>query len=105
MKSADHTSKLNQLEVEGKSPPDPIYTIAKMETDFTNLVGTVPSVGGGIFTGPIYMEMTDANGSKSVQVVVPGEALEASGTMTTDQLLQSAVLLASTEDYQEVVSN
>ena len=35
MKSADHTSKLNQLEVEGKSPPDPIYTIAKMETDFT----------------------------------------------------------------------
>jgi len=105
LKSADHTSKLNQLEVEGKSPPDPIYTIAKMETDFTNLVGTVPSVGGGNFTGPIYMEMTDANGSKSVQVVVPGEALEASGTMTTDQLLQSAVLLASTEDYQEFVSN
>ena len=103
MKSADHVSKLNHLEAEGKLPPDPIYTISKTEADFTNLASTVPA--GGSFSGPIYMEMTDVNGTKSVQVVVPGDTIETSGTMTTDQLLQFAVLLASTEDYQEFVAN
>ena len=80
LKSADHASKLSQLDAEGKPPPDPIYTIAKMGADFTNLTGStvlptsVTTSGGvGTFSGPIDMEMTDDNGTTSVQVVVSGD--------------------------------
>ena len=93
---ADHASKLTQLETEGKPAPDPIYSISK-NSPFK------ASEGG--FDEPIYITTTEVDGSNTVQVVVPGSSeagLEA-GTMTTDQLLQSAVLLASTDDYQGFV--
>lgn len=102
LKCADHKSKLNQLEVEGKPAPDPLYTIAKSipfnkaNADFNNAAG---------FSEPIYMEVTEIDGTNTVQVVVPGNSLDAHGSMTADQLLQSAVMLASTEDYQSFVPN
>ena len=100
LKCADHAAKIAQWEAEGKPLPDPVFTIAASATkrsvpqghdhksiDFSTAV-TTPQ--------PIYMQVTETDGSNTVQVVVPSDGLEA------EQLLQSAVLLTtSTDDYPQ----
>jgi hypothetical protein len=104
LKCADHLSKLSQLESEGKEAPDPIFSVTKS----IPFHATSKDFESASLPEPIYMEVTEVDGSNTVQVVVPGDIALGShhpGGMTTDQLLQSAVLLASTEDYQNFVSN
>lgn len=97
LKCADHLSKMAQLEAEGQALPNPIYSVAPSSGPAETSVNVTTAADA--FTEPIYMEVTQVEGSNTVQVVVPG--IEAhQGTMTTDQLLQSAFFLSSSEEYR-----
>ena len=80
LKCVDHANQLQRLKEEGKSLPDPIYTVTKTS-----------KIDG--FHQPIYMEVTDLVDSNTVQVVVPSEF--------DDQLLHSLqYIMPSVSDEQ-----
>lgn len=67
LKCQDHVTKSAQFETEGKPIPDPVYSITKGVQFNAN-----PPPNAGDFGQPIYMEVTEVDGS--VQVVIPGDA-------------------------------
>jgi hypothetical protein len=102
LKCANHLNKIVQLESDSKPIPDPIYSVNKS----VNLGQKTSTAVLGDFPQPIYMEVTEVDGSPTVQVVVdPGDLEHQHGELNQEQLFQSAVLLASNDDYQEFVVN
>lgn len=99
LKCADHLNKLAQLEAEGQTIPNPVYSI--VQSNNTAQTSATSTSAHDDFTEPIYMEVTQVEGSNTVQVVVPGMSSEShQGAMTTDQLLQSAFFLSPGEEYR-----
>ena len=81
LKCVDHRNKLEQRKTD---LPDPIYSVTKPSFQPSTIEHNEQ---------PIYMEVTDANGSNSTVQVV-------SDSITADQF---AVLLASTDEYKEYI--
>ena len=107
LKCADHTSKLIQWEAEGKPFPDPIFTVAKSNSllaprpvEDQNEVNVAENYPGQT----IFMVGTGIEGASTVQVVVPTESLDNAGALN-NQFFQSAVLLTTSDEYQEFSPN